>query len=256
MSRWASAVGGLMLVVALSGCSRLDVFHVAAQTTGVSVSTSAPASSSAAPATAHSSAPTSTAARSTPQEYVLPPPAPEAPPIPPPTVYRGAGDGVLTISKPAGTTAVIATVVGNAEARNFDVRAIDGAQDHLVTTTSPYTGSTLLDADGTTTRQLRVHAVGAWTITLTDPRSAPVFSLGYSGSGDAVVLHSGTGGQAVINAANAGSVLLVRTYSAGRVNDIVKQPGPWSGTVPWPAGPSIVVVRAVGPWSITVDRRQ
>jgi hypothetical protein len=245
-----------MLVVALSGCSRLDVFHAAAQTTGASVSASASETPAAAPTTATSAAPSSTPARTSAQEYVLPPPAPEAPPIPEPTVYRGAGDGVLTISKPAGTTAVIATVVGNAEARNFDVRAIDGAQDHLVTTTSPYTGSTLLDADGTTTRQLRVHAVGAWMITLTDPRSAPVFSLSYGGTGDAVVLHSGTGGQAVINAANAGTVLLVRTYSAGQVNDIVKQTGPWSGIVPWPAGPSIVVVRAVGPWSITVDRRQ
>ena len=252
MSRWRTAAAGLVLVVALSGCSQLDVFHVAAQTTGAPLSAST--TPSAAPTTT-SSAPSSTPARTSAHEYVLPPPAPEAPPIPAPTVYRGAGDGVLTISKPAGTTAVIATVVGNAEARNFDVRAIDGAQDHLVTTTSPYSGSTLLDAEGTTTRQLRVHAVGAWTITLTDPRSAPVFSLSYGGSGDAVVLYSGTGGQALIDAENAGSTILVRTYSAGQMNDVVKQTGPWNGTVPWPPGPSIVVVRAVGPWSITVDRR-
>lgn len=220
------------------------------------MSASASTTPSAAATTADSSAPSSTPAPPATQGYVLPPPAPEAPPIAPPVAYHGNGDAVLHISKPAGTTAVIATVIGNGGARNFDVRAIDGAQEHLVTTTAPYAGSTLLDADGTSTTQLRVHAVGAWLIKLTDPRSAPVFSLGYSGSGDSVVLYSGTGGQAVINAENAGTVILVRTYLAGQVNDIVKQPGPWSGTVPWPAGPSIVVVRAVGPWSITVDRRQ
>lgn len=243
MSRLRTAVVVLVMAGLLGGCGRLDVFSAAPSSSMSSPSSTAPASSSAAGTTTppSSSAPAGVTSG-------------VAGRIAAPRTYLGAGNGVLTIAKPAGATAVVATIAGNAAGKNFDVRAIDGAHDHLVATTSPYRGSTLLDAAGTTTRQLRVHAVGAWSITLTDVRSAPSFTIGYRGAGDAVLLHVGPGGSGLVRADGSGT-FTVRTYHGGRASVLVSATAPWGGNVRWPAGDAIVTVRAVGPWSITVDHR-
>jgi hypothetical protein len=86
-------------------------------------------------------------------------------------------------------------------------------------------------------------------------RSAPTFTIGYRGTGDAVLLHEGAGGSGLVQAEGAGHSFTVRTYRAGRAAAVVDETGPWSGSVRWPSGAAIVTVRAVGPWSITVDHR-
>jgi hypothetical protein len=249
MSRVGTAVVVLALTGLVGGCSGLDVFTAPRPSSGApsasssSAAPSSPIASSAAASTAAPSAAPTTVALAAPR------------PIAPPTSYSGAGNVVLTIAKPAGSSAVIASIAGNAGGHNFDVRAVDGAHDHLVATTAPYNGSTLLDAAGTTTHQLRVHAVGAWLIRLTDVRSAPSFTVGYRGSGDAVLLHVGPGGSGLVAAQGAGHSFVVRAYRAGRATAVVDETGPWSGNVRWPSGDAIVTVRAVGPWTITVDHR-
>jgi hypothetical protein len=225
-----TAAAVLAVVGILSGCD--------AMTTQSTLTTQVPTLSTAAPTS--SAAPTSAT-----------PTAPPPPPIAAPVVYTGSGDAILHITKPAGATAVIVTIVGNQVAKNFDVRAVDGAQDHLVATTAPYHGSTLLDAAGTTTTQLRVHSAGSWSITLADARSAPVFAAGYNGEGDAVVLHQGQGGSTTINATGSGP-FLVKVYAAGRTATLVKQTAPWSGIVPLPSGIALLAVRAPGPWTMAV----
>jgi hypothetical protein len=242
MSRLWTAVVLLALIGLTGGCGRPDVFSASSRVSGVAArpsSSSAPTPNSV----ATTSAAPATAAQGTPR------------PVAPPTTYSGVGNTVLTIVKPAGATAVIAAIAGNASGHNFDVRAIDGAHDRLVSTTSPYSGSTLLDAAGTTTHQLRVHAVGAWLIRLTDVRSAPSFTIGYRGTGDAVLLHVGRGGSGLVQAEGAGTPFTVRTYRAGRATSVVSATAPWSDDVRWAAGDAIVTVRAAGPWSITVDHR-
>jgi len=49
----------------------------------------------------------------------------------PPTVFTGAGDDVVAITKPAGATVVIATITGNDAGRYFGVKALDGDMDTL-----------------------------------------------------------------------------------------------------------------------------
>src|SRR6476469_2403804 len=57
---------------------------------------------------------------------------PSAAPIAPPTVFTGNGSATVPITKPAGTTAVIATITGNQYSHHLGVRALDGTQAHLV----------------------------------------------------------------------------------------------------------------------------
>lgn len=248
MNRLGTAVVGLAFVGLVSGCSAMDAFS-SPPAKASSVTSESSHSSSAAASTSGTTASSTPAAPSTAAPVVV-----SGPPIAPPTKFSGNGNTVLSITKPAGASAVIATIIGNAAARNFDVRAIDGAQDHLVATTSYYVGSTLLDPSGTNTHQLRVHGVGPWSIKLTDVRAAPAFTVGYRGTGDGVILHTASGGAGVVSVQGAGP-FLIRTYRLGGVTALVNETGPWSGTVRWPEGAAIVTVRATGPWSISVDHR-
>lgn len=202
---------------------------------------------SSSPSTAAEAAGTSTPSAS-PTPIATTPPAPIAPPI----TYSGSGDdNVLAITKPAGATTVVATITGNSAAKNFDVRGIDGEQDHLVATTSPYHGSVLVDGKGGNTTQLRVHAFGPWTITLSDPRSAPVLGPTYSGAGDTVLLYVGQGGSAVIEGGASGTPFRINVLTAGRLGGpLVQATAPYSGVVRWPGGSAVVQVSAIGSWSI------
>ena len=178
-----------------------------------------------------------------------------ATPIAAPTVVTGSGDAIVPVTKPAGATTVIATITGNAAAQHFYVRYLDAAQNFLVDTTAPYSGSTLLDPGGGSSTELRVKAEGPWSITLSDPRSAAVFSDSYSGTGDDVLVYepalSGFGGDV---ADISGTSLVVSMYSDGVAATLIRTTGPWSGVVRWPFDAGLVSVRATGPWSITVHR--
>jgi hypothetical protein len=232
--RLCRSVVPLIAVAALGGCGVLGT------------------PTAALPAAATTSAP----ARPSPTTPAPVPPssAPAPAPVAPPTVFSGSGDAVVPVSKPAGATTVIATITGNADGKNFDVRALDGEQDRLVTTTAPYRGSTVLDPLGGATSQLRVHASGPWSITLSDPRSAPVFTDGFSGTGDEVLVHDGAGGAAGMQAGDGGT-FAVRLYSDGRETDLIRATAPWTGQVRWPEGLELVAVTAIGPWSISIDHR-
>jgi hypothetical protein len=174
----------------------------------------------------------------------------------PPTVFTGSGDDVVTITKPAGATVVIATITGNDAGRYFGVKAVDGDMDTLVNTTDPYNGTTLLDANRGGTTQLQVQAVGPWSITLTDMRSAPTFTSAapQTGAGDAVLIYQGSRGVARIQGNAEGRYFGVKAYgSGGAGNSLVNTTDPYTGSVPMPAGPAIVVVTANGDWSIDVN---
>lgn len=231
MSRAGTAAAACVAVGLLAGC----------------MSTSPQASSAQTP-TLRSTAPASTAT-STSGDLSMP----SLIPIAPPTVYSGSGSAVVSITKPAGATVVVATITGNQAGKHFDVRALDGCNFQLVATTAPYSGSTVLDPLGTNTTQLRVHSVGPWTITLSDARSAPVFTAGYSGSGDAVLLDRGRGRVATLNITGSGPFRL-KMYGAGRTYRPITETGPWNGTVPWPDGVALVAVQASGAWSIVLSQ--
>lgn len=185
---------------------------------------------------------------------VASPVPPSAAPIAPPTVFTGSGSATVAITKPAGTTAVIATITGNQYSHHLGVRALDGSQQHLVESDVPYSGSTLLDGDGGTTTKLYVHAYGPWSITLSDPRTAPVFDHAYNGTGDTVLVYEGKGGTATVSGGAQGTNLQIRAYSSGRPGGyLLSAPAPYNGQIPWPAGTAVITVRASGTWSIAVS---
>jgi hypothetical protein len=174
----------------------------------------------------------------------------------PPTVFTGTGDDVVAITKPAGATVVIATITGNDAGRYFGVKALDGDMDTLVNTTDPYNGTTLLDADRGGTTQLQVTAVGPWSITLADLRTAPTFTAAapQSGAGDAVLIYQGPRGVAAVTGNAEGRYFGIKAYASDGAGDsLVNTTDPYNGRVPIPAGPAIVVVTANRDWSIDVS---
>ena len=174
----------------------------------------------------------------------------------PPTVFSGTGDDVVMITKPAGATVVIATITGNDAGRYFGVEALDGDMDTLVNTTDPYKGTTLLDANRGGTTQLQVTAVGPWSITLADLRTAPTFTAAapQSGAGDAVLIYQGPRGVATVSGNAEGRYFGIDAYASDGAGDsLVNTTDPYNGRVPMPAGPAIVVVTAIRDWSIDVS---
>lgn len=207
-------------------------------------------------ATSAGSAPTSRATTSpsatvpAPASVTTPPPAV---PIAPATTFSGFGETTVSITKPAGTTTVIATISGGTPGRHFGVRALDGSKQYLVEAEGVYQGSVLLDGDGNNTTQLHVFArKSPWSITLSDPRTAPTVNTGTNGTGDTVFTYQGSGGLASVTGGATGTPFQIRAYGGGRLNGgLVVATGPYNGQVVWPAGVALISVRATGPWTIS-----
>lgn len=210
----------------------------------VSESSAAAASSSAAAEASASEAAASASA------------AAEAAKPKPPTSFSGTGDSVVRITKPAGlpSSLVAVTVKGNSGSRYFGVKGVDGDQDTLVNTTDPYNGTTLMDVNGGNTTELQVQATGVWSITISDIRAMPTFSppAPATGAGDAVLVYQGASGIGTIKGNSGSRYFGVRVYTGSDDNSLVNTTDPYTGSVPWPAGPAIVVVTATGGWSISV----
>lgn len=235
---------GRRVLVGLVGLFVLIIVIVSISNSGSGAKTPAGAALAGSAGGPHqATAPTSEAAPTT-----------TAAPIPAPSVYTGTGDDVLSITKPASDGPVVATIKGNAGGvNNFAVQGMDGDKDLLVNTTDPYSGSTLMDIQGGTTTQLQVTATGPWSITLSDPRSAPALNPGAnSGTGDTVLVYRGGTSKAAITGGTGVSNFAVIEYNDSGENLMVNETNPYQGTVPLAAGPAIVAVTATGPWSMAV----
>jgi hypothetical protein len=159
----------------------------------------------------------------------------------------------VPITKPAGATIVVATITGGAAGYFFGVSGVDGSKEVLVGTKGVYRGVTLLDEDGGKTTALHVFSRGPWTITLSDPRSAPLFTGSFSGSGDTVGVYQGNGGTATVTGGIAGDLFRITAYGAGRlVGTLFSSTDGASHPVHWPGGVALIKVRAVGPWAISI----
>jgi hypothetical protein len=159
----------------------------------------------------------------------------------------------VPITKPGGATTVVATITGGAAGHFFGVSGVDGSKEILVGTQGVYRGSTLLDEDGGTTTALHVFSRGPWTITLSDPRSAPLFTGSFSGSGDTVGVYEGPGGTATVTGGTAGARFQITAYGAGGLVGTLFS-GIDGGSHPfhWPGGVALIKVRTVGPWSVSI----
>ncbi|MDE0546341.1 TM2 domain-containing protein [Microbacterium sp. C7(2022)] len=166
----------------------------------------------------------------------------------------GTGDTLLTL--PDGSTGGIVVATHDGE-RNFAISVLDASNDStgelLVNTIGSYAGTTAWGlnslAEGA---RLQVTADGAWTIRISPMGSAPM--VADSGAGDAVFLYDG--GAGALTATHDGErnfVVIEETSELFNLGLLVNEIGPYSGTVPLSAGPSVLSVNADGNWTLAIE---
>lgn len=170
-----------------------------------------------------------------------------------PIVESGTGDNIVSL--PAGATAAIVTSSHDGE-RNFAIVVLDAANtstgDLLVNTIGAYSGTSAYGfnsfSEGTS---LKITADGNWTVTISPVSTAP--ELAASGAGDAVYLYNGSASK--LTATHTGErnfIVMEETSEAFSFGLLVNDIGPYSGTVPLSAGPSVISVGADGAWTLAV----
>ena len=169
-----------------------------------------------------------------------------------PGTQAGTGDNLVAL--PAGATAGIVTATHDGAA-NFAISVLDAENgstgELLVNTIGPYTGTTLFGRGLSEPVTLQITADGSWTLTIAPFSTAPL--LAPAGSGDAVFLYDG--GTGALTATHDGDGNFVVSEDTGDLFEfglLVNEIGPYSGTVPLSAGPSIIDVKANGGWTLTV----
>ncbi|MRG59976.1 hypothetical protein GE115_08855 [Agromyces sp. CFH 90414] len=124
--------------------------------------------------------------------------------------------------------------------------------DLLVNTIGAYNGTSAYGFLGLAKAStLEVKADGNWSITIAPVSAAPVFTG--AGAGDAVMLYDGPAGAlTATHDGDANFMVSEETAAAFSVGLLVNEIGPYSGTVPLTAGPSVIEVGANGNWTLTV----
>ena len=169
-----------------------------------------------------------------------------------PVTQQGSGDSIVEL--PASVGMVTASHNGSS---NFAVIVLDAANestgDLLVNTIGSYSGHTAygLNSFGEGVR-LQITADGAWELTIAPLANAP--ELAASGSGDGVFLYDGGASAAAMTHDGQSNFAVIEhnddLFSMGL---LVNEIGPYSGTVPLGAGPSVITVSADGGWTIAVQ---
>jgi len=165
-------------------------------------------------------------------------------------VKSGRGDAIIALPKGAKAGLVIATHKGSS---NFQVSGLDAGNqstiDGLVNEIGNYTGTTaygLMDM-GNAPVKLKIVADGSWTIKIAPISSARVLPASISGKGDAVFKFEGDAADFAITHKGS-SNFQVQQYG-GDLNMGVNEIGNYSGTVPFVAGPTVLVIGADGTWT-------
>ncbi len=165
-------------------------------------------------------------------------------------VKSSRGDAIIALPKGAKAGLVIATHKGSS---NFQVSGLDAGNqstiDGLVNEIGNYTGTTaygLMDM-GNTPVKLQIVADGSWTIKIAPISSARVLPASTSGKGDAVFKFEGDAADFAITHKGS-SNFQVQQYG-GDLNMGVNEIGNYSGTVPFVAGPTVLVIGADGTWT-------
>lgn len=185
----------------------------------------------------------------TPSTVPTPIEEPETPaaPLVPRQDFAGSGDMVIEvdITQAAIVSFTCADCSGNT------VLKTNGRESLLVNTIGPYSGANLINLnEGSATTQLIIESEGNWTVVVDDVTTAPAFDKSASGTGDSVVIFTGSFDAAAITNDASGN-FVVKAYGEGNWSPlIVNTIGAYSGTVEMSA-PAVVQVNSEGNWSIT-----
>jgi Protein of unknown function (DUF2510) len=168
------------------------------------------------------------------------------------TTIMKSGRGDTVIALPKGVKAGIVTATHSGSS-NFQISGMDkGNQstiDGLVNEIGNYSGTTAygLTDMGNASVKLQITADGSWTIKIAPISNARVFPASISGKGDAVFKFEGDAADFAITH-NGSSNFTVQQYG-GELNMGVNEIGKYSGTVPFVAGPTVLVIGADGAWT-------
>ncbi len=238
---WSIVTGGVVVLVIIAALA-------GNKNPGPVAATTPP---TAAPTVAVTAAPSAAAT-------AVPTAAPTAPPAPASFTKSGAGDSVIVVPAPFNNEPTLVTAKYSGSS-NFVLQSLGSgnAQEELVVNTiGNYSGVEAMDFDGTNPAvDLQVTGSGGrWTVTFSDPSTAPAFSASTSGRNDAVVAYSGTSGIAAItNTGGQGNFAVMQFDSLGTSeNLLVNEIGSYSGSVPIDAG-GYLVITSDGKWTVAVS---
>jgi Protein of unknown function (DUF2510) len=207
--------------------------------------------------------PVAGAAATAPAAAPAPAPAPAAKPATQAGDYDGTygtfapivktGRGAMTITLPKGVKAALVTATHQGSA-NFQISGLDASNqptvDGLVNAIGNYSGTTaygLVDL-GTPPVKLEVVADGRWTIKIAPISTAAVLPASATGKGDTVFRYEGGAIDMAITHRGT-SNFTVQEYG-GDLSSGVNEIGNYSGTVPFVAGPTVLVIGADGTWTL------
>lgn len=165
----------------------------------------------------------------------------------PTQTLTGTGDDVKAVD--LGGLPAIITFTCEACTDNTVVKT-NGTEGLLVNAIGAYTGSHLVDTDGTATTELTVEADSAWTLTVADISTVKFASGAASGHGDQVFFLEGDTSKATVK--NTGEEDFIVIGFGGDAPELaVNEIGPYEGTVQLTAG--FIQVRSDGDWTITAQ---
>ena len=239
--RWPWIVGAIVLLIVV----------VAAVANGGKGRTPAAAAALPAPAASAAAAP-NPAAVVAPAPVATAPTSAPAPAVSAPTVYKGRGDDVVTITKDPGVAIVqfeCPKCSGNTVVKT------DGADSLLVNEIGAYRGKHLIDErTGGTTSTLEIKASGSWTVTVSSGLAAATVQTAgtpVSGKGDDVVLIADSSSKAhITNKGPSNFAVWVISIDSGSMDLAINEIGGYDGTVVLD-GPAVVKVASSGSWTIT-----
>lgn len=167
-------------------------------------------------------------------------------------VFSGHGDDVVDIGPNNTHLIVTATHTGQ---RNFIADSLDSnlsELDNITNEIGKFDGTVLLAPyhKAAEVRFIKVQADGDWTFTLKDIADIPVAGMTFYGQGKQVLYYTGNGGVYAITHDGQRNFIVDFTSKDSSAN-LINEIGTFSGRIPIPKGPAIIVVNADGTWVFT-----
>ena len=236
-----------------AGIGIVAIIAVATSTKPAPTANTHPASATAPTAAASAAAPTAAAT-------AAPTAAPTAVPtaIPPlaSVTLSGRGDSVVKVPAQYNGQAALVSAK-NSGADNFSVWTLgagNAQQELLVNTIGNFSGVEAMNFNGSSPAgSLQIGDTGGrWSITFSDPATAPAFAASTSGSGDAVVAYTGGAGTAAFTNGGHGNFAVLEFAATGSSeNLLVNVIGNYTGSVP--TDPGFLVITSDGKWTVSVS---
>ena len=163
---------------------------------------------------------------------------------------------MLKIKKPEEGTVLITTKIKGPSDNNtvYSLDADNQEGNLLVNTIGSYTGTNLLDDDGSETTRLKVDVSGSWTITLAPLSSAKELTTSYKGKMDMVLLVRSEDAKILMfNSTGGDSNVTAYWYTADDSDLLVNDIGRFKAEAPMTPGPGVLQVSSDGTWTAALS---